>query len=132
KERSVSQGRWEGIQRYTVLSDPSFTLLDKETQNSNLQVPLSKKMKDQVSSMFPGETFDEVISSIRNHFSTNGFVYTLSPGKTPRLQDFLANKTGFCSHYASATALILRIKGIPARLVSGFMGGNYNRFADFY
>lgn len=131
-ERAIPQGRWEGIQRYSVLSDPYFPLLDKDMESSYLQVPLSRKMKEQISSMFPGQTLDEVTSSIRRHFGSNGFMYSLSPGKTPRLQDFLNKKIGFCSHYASATALILRMKGIPARLVSGFMGGNYNRFADFY
>ena len=38
------------------------------------------------------------------------------------LKAFFTNKKGLCSHYASATALILRAKGIPSRLVSGFMG----------
>lgn len=132
QERAVSQGRWEGIQRYSVLSDPSFVLLDKDIEGAYLTVPLSRKMKEKISNMFPGETFEEVTDSIRKHFGANGYAYSLSPGKTPRLQDFLDKKIGFCSHYASATALILRIKGIPSRLVSGFMGGNYNRYADFY
>jgi hypothetical protein len=47
--------------------------------------------------------------------------------------EFMSNKkAGFCSHYSSALALILRVKKIPSRLVSGFMGGMYNRFAGFY
>jgi hypothetical protein len=41
-------------------------------------------------------------------------------------------KIGFCSHYASALALILRTKKIHSRLVSGFLGGTFNKFAGFY
>lgn len=44
----------------------------------------------------------------------------------------MSKRTGFCSHYASAFALVLRVKRIPARLVSGFMGGRFNKYASFY
>jgi hypothetical protein len=61
------------------------------------------------------------------------FAYSLSPGKSLSFKDFMEQKKiGFCSHYASATAIILRVKGIPSRLVSGFMGGEYNKYANFY
>jgi hypothetical protein len=46
--------------------------------------------------------------------------------------DFMLKKIGFCSHYSSAVGIILRTKRIPVRLVSGFLGGSYNRFASFY
>lgn len=42
------------------------------------------------------------------------------------LGDFLKNKRGWCAHYASSTALILRAWGFPARLVSGYLGGEFN------
>src|SRR5690606_22539112 len=58
--------------------------------------------------------------------------YSLSPGRSQSFSEFMERKVGLCSHYASAVALILRAKGIPSRLVSGHMGGSYNRFADFY
>ena len=132
KLRTISQGRWQGIQRYSVISDPALDLLDKETKRRYLMVPLSRQEKEKISAMFPGNNLDEVIKSLRDYYFSKGFSYSLSPGRTPGLKEFLDKKIGFCSHYASATALILRMKGIPTRLVSGFMGGNYNRYANFY
>ncbi|MCH8538021.1 MAG: transglutaminase-like domain-containing protein, partial [Alkalimonas sp.] len=64
--------------------------------------------------------------AVLTHFREQAFYYTLSP---PRLgahsvDDFLFDtRSGFCGHYASATALLLRQAGIPARVVGGYQGG---------
>lgn len=51
--------------------------------------------------------------------------YTLSPGRLPKDKDFVEyflyeNKIGYCAHYASAGALMLRAMGYPARYVEGY------------
>lgn len=51
--------------------------------------------------------------------------YTLSPGKLPKDKDFVEyflyeSKIGYCTHYASAGALMLRAMGYPARYVEGY------------
>lgn len=47
--------------------------------------------------------------------------------------DFLFNrKRGHCEYYASALALLLRTAGIPARVVSGFKGGDFNKATGQY
>jgi hypothetical protein len=49
------------------------------------------------------------------------------------VEDFLFNrKSGHCEYYASALALMLRAVNVPARLVSGFKGGNRNIFSGNY
>ena len=53
------------------------------------------------------------------------YVYTLRPGKTPKSKTYekyflLDNKKGYCAHFATATVLILRELGIPARYVEGY------------
>src|SRR5260370_871329 len=66
---------------------------------------------------------------------SEAFFYTLTP---PRLaadpvDGFLFDtKRGFCGHYASAFATLMRAAGIPARVVTGYQGGTYNRFADYW
>jgi transglutaminase-like putative cysteine protease len=57
------------------------------------------------------------------------FTYTLQP---PRLglngiDDFLfQTKRGFCEHYAAAFVVLMRGAGIPARIVGGYQGGEFN------
>ena len=64
---------------------------------------------------------------LMNHFSSQGFVYTLSPPALRGLntidQFMTDSKQGFCGHYASSAAFIFRSAGIPARVVSGYLGG---------
>lgn len=68
----------------------------------------------------------ELISQITSLFQQQPFYYSLNP---PRLgansiDAFLFDsRTGFCSHYASATAVLLREAGVPARVVGGYQGG---------
>jgi hypothetical protein len=54
------------------------------------------------------------------------FSYTLSPPllKNERVDDFLfRTRAGFCEHYASAYVNLMRMVGIPARVVVGYQGG---------
>jgi transglutaminase-like putative cysteine protease len=130
--RTLAQRRWEGVQRYEAISLAASGLKDETPIPQYLQSPLSKVDKENIKLVFPGNTLSEVEASIRKYFRTSQFSYSLSPGKSQSFSEFMQKKIGFCSHYASAVAIILRVKGIPARLVSGYMGGNYNRYADFY
>ena len=66
------------------------------------------------------------IRNIFEWYKKNSFVYTLSPGTLGenRIDDFLfASRQGFCEHYASSFALLMRYVGIPARVVVGYQGG---------
>ncbi len=62
------------------------------------------------------------------------FTYTLEPPLLdPRdpYDDFLFNaKRGFCEHYAGSFALLMRAAGIPARVVTGYQGGEVNPFSN--
>lgn len=80
-----------------------------------------------------GTSHQETLSNILNFFREENFIYTLKPGKTINLDDFLFDtKLGFCTHYAAATATLLRLNDIPVRVISGFQGGEYNEFGGFY
>ena len=72
---------------------------------------------------------DEYISALAAHFNQQSFYYSLSPpalGVDGIDQFLFETRTGFCSHYASATAFILRHAGIPARVVGGYLGGDWH------
>lgn len=79
-------------------------------------------------------TVDEKVNRILDYFRTGGFSYTLHP---PRLgansvDDFIfQSKQGYCEHYASAFAFMMRSIDIPARIVGGYQGGEVNPYADY-
>jgi hypothetical protein len=57
------------------------------------------------------------------------FRYTLSPPLLGRdsMDEFLfSTRAGFCEHYASAFVVLMRAAGIPARVVTGYQGGEMN------
>lgn len=62
-------------------------------------------------------------------FREQEFTYTLQPpllGSQP-IDDFLfRTRQGFCEHYASAFAVLMRAAGVPARVVGGYQGGELN------
>lgn len=66
------------------------------------------------------------IQQVLSWYQQNNFIYTLSPGVLGqhRIDDFLFNsRQGFCEHYASSFVMLMRYVGIPARVVTGYQGG---------
>ncbi len=51
---------------------------------------------------------------------------------TPLDRFLFSRRTGTCEHFATALTLMLRAKGIPARLVTGFHGADWNSVGEFY
>jgi transglutaminase-like putative cysteine protease len=67
-------------------------------------------------------------------FRDGGFRYTLVPAPLGRdaVDDFLFDtREGFCEHYASSFTVLMRAAGIPARVVTGYQGGYWNRLGDY-
>jgi len=72
--------------------------------------------------------------TVLGHFQQEEFFYTLNPPllEENRIDEFLFNtREGFCEHYASTFAYLMRAVGIPARVVVGYQGAEYNRFEDY-
>ncbi|PJI31567.1 transglutaminaseTgpA domain-containing protein [Acinetobacter pseudolwoffii] len=66
------------------------------------------------------------VQNVLNWYQQNNFVYTLKPGQLGqnRIDEFLFNsRQGFCEHYASSLVMLMRYVGIPARVVTGYQGG---------
>ncbi|WP_216902189.1 DUF3488 and DUF4129 domain-containing transglutaminase family protein [Synechococcus sp. CCY 9618] len=71
----------------------------------------------------------ERLRAAERWFRSQAFRYTLEPGPLPRqapLDSFLfETRLGFCGHYASAFTTLMRAAGVPARVVSGYRGGQW-------
>jgi hypothetical protein len=75
------------------------------------------------------------VRAVLSFFAEQPFYYTLTPPKLPRdsVDGFLFDtRRGFCEHYASAFALLMRAAGIPTHVVTGYQGGTFNRYADYW
>lgn len=76
-----------------------------------------------------------VVQGALHHFRGEPFVYTLQPPTlgVQAVDDFLFNtRRGFCEHYASAFVFLMRAAGIPARVVTGYQGGEYNAVGNYW
>ncbi|MCB1924582.1 MAG: DUF3488 domain-containing transglutaminase family protein [Gammaproteobacteria bacterium] len=68
-------------------------------------------------------------------YNENPFVYTLSPGELgdDPVDEFLfETRRGFCEHYAGSFVTLMRAAGVPARLVLGYQGGEFNPHAGHW
>lgn len=67
-------------------------------------------------------------------FAEQPFYYTLQPPPAAGdpIDEFLfETRRGFCEHYAAAFTVVLRAAGVPARVVTGYQGGEYNPMGDY-
>ena len=68
-------------------------------------------------------------------FGQQPFRYTMRPPLLGRhsVDEFLFDtRAGFCEHYASAFTVLMRALDIPARVVTGYQGGERNPVDDFW
>jgi transglutaminase-like putative cysteine protease len=76
----------------------------------------------------------ELMQAVLKSFNEDGYRYTLSPPLLGEhsVDEFLyGSKSGFCEHYASAFAVLMRGAGIPARIVTGYLGGEINPIGNY-
>jgi hypothetical protein len=72
---------------------------------------------------------EEKFNSAIDYFKAKHFSYSLNPPQYSSLEDFILNgKEGYCSHFAASFAYIARSIGLPARIISGYQGGEYNPY----
>ncbi|WP_407570362.1 DUF3488 and DUF4129 domain-containing transglutaminase family protein [Deinococcus altitudinis] len=73
----------------------------------------------------------ERVNAAYRFFQTAGLGYTLNPplltSSDPVDELLYKTKLGFCEHFASSFAYLMRAAGIPARLVTGYLGGSVNQ-----
>lgn len=118
--------------KYSVISYPETPLRTPLTYldtNINLMLPSNGNPKtvewvNDLRSQYPNNA--AFINQVERFFVRENFTYTLRPVPmlfNPIDQLLFSEKSGFCAHYASAYAYIMRLADIPARVVGGYQGG---------
>ena len=126
---------------YSARSALEYTFeptLSNESRQRNLLLPnrgnpqtrdLAERWKQR------GLSQTEIITTILKQFREEEYVYTLQPPKLGRdsVDEFLfGTRRGFCEHYASSFTFLMRAAGIPARVVTGYQGSEYNELGNYY
>lgn len=77
-----------------------------------------------------------LIAAALQRLKTGGYTYTLEPGVVDSVHtadDFwFDSKQGFCEHIASAFAVLMRGMDVPARIVTGYQGGDRNSVDNYW
>ena len=77
---------------------------------------------------------EEIVNEVLAMFSREAFFYTLKPptlGENSVDEFLFESRRGFCEHYAGSFALLMRTAGIPARIVTGYQGGEFNDMGNY-
>ncbi|WP_430462313.1 transglutaminase TgpA family protein [Thalassolituus sp. LLYu03] len=122
--------------RYRVESRPDLKLdsdhLTRLERDQYVQFPLSSNPQAQQYAAQLRQRFSDdagLLSFLMQEFNRQAFYYTLRP---PALGDndidefLFSTRRGFCAHYAGAFVFLARAAGIPARMVTGYQGGEWN------
>ncbi len=139
------ESRLNHTARYNVASDiaPFVQNLNEREANASLQLPtgndtIDPRVKELADSLYPDSSDKPeqgYIYAVLKYFRHGSFEYTTAPGvQGPNwLPIFLfKEKKGFCEHFASAFAILMRLEKIPARLVVGYQGADYNPYTNNY
>jgi transglutaminase-like putative cysteine protease len=124
---------------YKLMSYPVYNTgpltLDEFRDSTQLPARPSVRVRDLVGRLhgyeLPAPLF---IQHLLDYFRRENFRYTLEPPKLDDnpIESFLFDtRAGFCSHYASAFVYLMRAARIPARVVTGYQGGETNEVGNF-
>lgn len=95
----------------------------------------SPRVRSLVEDLVSDKTEVEQVKTLMTFLQRGSFQYSLEslPVSTTPFEDFLfVHKRGNCEFFASSLAVMLRTAGIPARLIGGYRGGNYNDTGKYY
>jgi transglutaminase-like putative cysteine protease len=121
---------------YDARSYPQHRLEPGEVMQSRRNTSLprqgnvrSRAFADELRAANPDDR--DYMNAVLLHFRTEEFFYTLSPatlGDDPIDAFLFDTREGFCEHYASAFTFLMRAVDIPARVVTGYQGGELNPY----
>ncbi len=122
---------------YEVLSRPEEGRKEKTPQGNALQLPpvdprvlqLARRVTEEIREGTAKARALELHLRENYRYSLQG----LPVGGEDPLADFLFEaRQGNCEYFASALAVMLRSLGIPARVVNGYLGAEWNPYGDYY
>jgi protein-glutamine gamma-glutamyltransferase len=137
----VAPRRLTEVSSYRLRSHTRFvagTELPESLRRKDLQLPAeghprSRALGRELAARHGGDAI-EITRDLLTMFREQPFVYTLDPPRLAEnaMDEFLfETRRGFCEHYAAAFTLVMRAAGVPARVVTGYQGGEFNPIGGY-
>lgn len=92
------------------------------------------KSKELISTLKDSSNPKNTVNNVLNYFATQNFYYSRTPPllyNDPVDEFLFESKRGYCEHYASSFTILMRLAGIPARVVTGYQGGEINPIDNY-
>ena len=77
---------------------------------------------------------EAIMNAALTYFREQKFTYTLEPPLLGRhsVDEFIfTTRQGFCEHFSSAFVVLMRAAGVPSRVVTGYLGGEFNPLGNY-
>jgi transglutaminase-like putative cysteine protease len=126
---------------YALRSYPEAALspaaLPRTVAQRNLGLPADRHPRArELAARLRAESTDDAdfVARVLRRFTAEDYLYTLEPpplGADPVDEFLFDSRQGFCEHYASAFAVLMRAAGVPARVVAGYQGGELNAYGRY-
>jgi transglutaminase-like putative cysteine protease len=132
----IAPGPVRSRMRYELVSlaEPRDPVMDSRgTLQRALALPTGYNPRARaLAEQWRSESQDDMQILLRaiEHFRSGRLAYTLEPPLLGRdaVDEFLfETRAGFCEHFSSAFVFLLRAAGVPARVVTGYQGGEVNQ-----
>lgn len=139
--RSYAVGSRQIGQRltYTVESHPQARLMSTappaDARERLIPPEVAPRLQELVRTWPTPANQAEVVAQAEDFFRSQQLRYATSglpQGPFPIDAFLLDVKAGHCEFFASSFALLLRLRGVPTRLVGGYLGGEYNALGGYY
>lgn len=124
---SIGMSEHRVVQELTPLERRRYTALP---EGGN---PATRAWISQLKNQFRDP--EALANKLMAHFREQPFFYTLRPNKAegePIDYFLFQSRRGFCAHYASAFAFALRVAEVPARMIVGYQGGEFNQEGGYW
>jgi transglutaminase-like putative cysteine protease len=126
---------------YALRSYPRAALspavLPRTVAQRNLALPRDRhpRTRELAARLRAAATSDaDYVATVLRRFATEDYAYTLEPpalGTDPVDEFLFDTRQGFCEHYASSFAVLMRAAGVPTRVVTGYQGGEFNAYGNY-
>ena len=141
----TSERPFTDLARYSATSHPTFSHGPQRSQASlqdyvalpagfnprTLQLAADMRREPRLQTAGGAELVNAVMERLR----TGGYTYTLEPGvfgQNTADEFWFDRKEGFCEHIASSFVILMRALDVPARIVTGYQGGEVNALDGFW